>query len=284
MFNLGPTELIIIIVIIGLAAFWWWLCGVAGRVAKRKGHSYQDFFLLSLFLSPLIGLVFALVLPSIKEPDIRQELTSEDGTSEPRSNEDRVVASVPAKSVRAPIKGDAMETSRDRASDGKNLTELGDWPVYLAVIITALAAFRYGPVVNWSLLRLLPQVLLNLVLSYSVAMLVRSGWRVAYRLIKKPPTPTPASVEQQAVSATTQATRRVEPQVNLVLSVGDAAMLHECLLRFGFEAEQLLGDEAAEAPDWLRQGARELHEGMTRMQKMIWDAAYDSLQERRFEL
>jgi len=41
-------------------AVWVALCIVAGRIASNKGRDFVQFFLLSLFLSPLLGILVAL--------------------------------------------------------------------------------------------------------------------------------------------------------------------------------------------------------------------------------
>lgn len=51
--------------------FWFFLSCIAGYVGGNKGHSGFGFFLLSLFLSPLIGLTWALV---VKDKSAEQEL------------------------------------------------------------------------------------------------------------------------------------------------------------------------------------------------------------------
>jgi hypothetical protein len=40
---------------------WLGLCALAGHIASNKGRSYLGFFLLSFFLSPLIGIIAALI-------------------------------------------------------------------------------------------------------------------------------------------------------------------------------------------------------------------------------
>lgn len=42
-------------------AIWIFLSFAVGNVAKNKGHKFGSYFLLSLILSPLIGLIFALI-------------------------------------------------------------------------------------------------------------------------------------------------------------------------------------------------------------------------------
>jgi hypothetical protein len=43
--------------------FWWFvLSGVAGAIASNKGRSGPGFFFLSLALSPLLGIIIALVV------------------------------------------------------------------------------------------------------------------------------------------------------------------------------------------------------------------------------
>jgi hypothetical protein len=46
---------------------WFGLSLIAGYVGGNKGHSGVAFFLLSLILSPLIGLVWAIVAKDIRE-------------------------------------------------------------------------------------------------------------------------------------------------------------------------------------------------------------------------
>ena len=41
---------------------WLGLCALAGHIASNKGRSYLGFFLLSFFLSPLIGIIAALMV------------------------------------------------------------------------------------------------------------------------------------------------------------------------------------------------------------------------------
>jgi len=47
--------------IVFFLALWIIFCAVAGIIADNKGYSFIGFFLISLFLSPLIGIIIALV-------------------------------------------------------------------------------------------------------------------------------------------------------------------------------------------------------------------------------
>lgn len=49
-----------------LLIFWLILCGVVAYVASGRGHSGLLFFLVSMVLSPLVGLILALVIPTKK--------------------------------------------------------------------------------------------------------------------------------------------------------------------------------------------------------------------------
>jgi len=52
---------------------WVFLCIVAGIIAYRKGRSGIGFFLLAIFLSPLIGIIAALIArPNAKEVEDAQ--------------------------------------------------------------------------------------------------------------------------------------------------------------------------------------------------------------------
>ncbi len=50
-----------------LLLFWFILCGVVAYVASNRGHSGLLFFLVSMVLSPLVGLILALVIPTKKQ-------------------------------------------------------------------------------------------------------------------------------------------------------------------------------------------------------------------------
>ena len=50
-----------------LILFWLLLCGVVAYVASGRGHSGLLFFLVSMFLSPLVGLILALLIPTRKQ-------------------------------------------------------------------------------------------------------------------------------------------------------------------------------------------------------------------------
>jgi amino acid transporter len=55
---------------------WFGLSLIAGYVGGNKGHSGFAFFLLSLILTPLIGLTYALVAKDLtKEPALLKKLT-----------------------------------------------------------------------------------------------------------------------------------------------------------------------------------------------------------------
>lgn len=41
---------------------WFLICSVAGKIAKGNGRSFWGFFLLSFFLTPLIGIIVALIM------------------------------------------------------------------------------------------------------------------------------------------------------------------------------------------------------------------------------
>ena len=52
---------------------WLVLCFVAGEIAKKKGRSDLGFFFLALFLTPVIGIIAALVAsPNIKNVETAQ--------------------------------------------------------------------------------------------------------------------------------------------------------------------------------------------------------------------
>lgn len=41
---------------------WFLFCSVAGKIAKGNGRSFWGFFLLSFLLTPLIGIIVALIM------------------------------------------------------------------------------------------------------------------------------------------------------------------------------------------------------------------------------
>ncbi len=50
----------------GMVVFWLVLSAVVGVIASSRGRSGFGYFLLSVILSPLIGLILAVALPSLK--------------------------------------------------------------------------------------------------------------------------------------------------------------------------------------------------------------------------
>jgi hypothetical protein len=58
--NIGPTECVIIFFILGI-----WIAPsiAAALIAKNKGRSAWGLFFLSILLSPVVGIIVALVLP-----------------------------------------------------------------------------------------------------------------------------------------------------------------------------------------------------------------------------
>lgn len=55
---------------------WLLLCALAGSVADKKGRAGWVYFAISLFLSPLVGLLLVLLLSPIKENIEKQQIES----------------------------------------------------------------------------------------------------------------------------------------------------------------------------------------------------------------
>jgi uncharacterized membrane protein len=62
--NVGLFE---VLVFLTPFAIYLTLCHVAGKIANKKGQSYLGFFLISLILTPILGLIIALISPNNKE-------------------------------------------------------------------------------------------------------------------------------------------------------------------------------------------------------------------------
>lgn len=60
----------------GVFIGWVLLSFIAGYIAEQRGRSGIGFFFLALVLSPLIGIVFALVVRNLKEEEKQQALES----------------------------------------------------------------------------------------------------------------------------------------------------------------------------------------------------------------
>jgi hypothetical protein len=58
---------------IGIIALWALPTIVAAYAASQKGRDTTGIFLLSIFASPLVGLLFVIALPDLKSRKIEQE-------------------------------------------------------------------------------------------------------------------------------------------------------------------------------------------------------------------
>lgn len=74
------------IIVIGFI-FWLILCAVAGKIADQKGRSGWGYFIIAFFLSPLIGILLAAVLPTIQENLDKRKIRSGDSRTCPNCSE-----------------------------------------------------------------------------------------------------------------------------------------------------------------------------------------------------
>lgn len=124
----------LLILILSLLAIWSLLCWGVGVVAKTRGQSALGFFLLSFFISPLLGLIVVLIMKNEaakdearrREAERREERREEDRKREHEKQLETLRALTAAQQQAIPQLGDTPATPRLVADELAKLAELRD--------------------------------------------------------------------------------------------------------------------------------------------------------------